>query len=255
VLATSEDDRLGETAGPIVGGVGLTVAAIAGFYLVVPLLVAIGHARLVSGIGVIARWHVTAAEWDRFRAFDAIRARQGHTLVNDLWIRRRTPARGVEVIVGRRQLIVDGSYHALRPRGLPELRAVFWLSAVADPDCLEFAVVYPAGRHGGTRQLSLRVPVPVSARETGMRVFEHFRSIIPERRPGIAYRRPGLVIGWCIALALVAAAAGLLGWTMYHRGDRSELPIILAITGLMTATGALILAAIIALVMVLQKKQ
>jgi hypothetical protein len=49
-----------------------------------------------------------------------------------LWIRKRTPKRGVEVIVGRKQRIVYGSYDVLRPNGLPHLRAVWWLPAPAE---------------------------------------------------------------------------------------------------------------------------
>ena len=248
LLATYQYDRLGEVAGAIVGIVGVSLLPFSLIFLPMALLAAIGHARLISGVGVIARWHLTSAEWDRFRAFDAIRAAQDTTLINDLSIRKRTPKRGVEVIVGRKQLIVDGSYHVLRRNGLPHLRAVWWLPAPADPECLEFALVYPRGRHGGTVQLSLRVPVAPSAREAGVRVFEHFHAMIPERQLGLAYRRPGLVIGWGLALALAGALAGGAGWILYSGGDRSGTTASLLMAGIMTTIGALVFTAIIVLV-------
>jgi hypothetical protein len=145
-------------------------------------MAAVGHARLCAGKGLIARWHITAEEWDRFRAFDAIRATQDLSLRNDLRIRKLTPPAGVDVLVGRRQLIVDGSYHSLRRLGNPSLRSVYWLPAPADPECLEFALEYARSR-GGILNLSLRLPVPAHARPDGVRVFEHYNAIAPPPKP------------------------------------------------------------------------
>jgi hypothetical protein len=248
LLSTFQGDRLGEVAGTIALVVGMWLLLLPLIMLPMSLLAAIGHARLVSGIGVITRWHLTPAEWDRFRTFDAIRAAQGAGLINDLSIRERTPRRGVEVIVGRKQLIVDGSYHVLRPYGLPELRAVRWLPAPADPECLEFGLVYPGGRYGGTKQFTLRVPIAPSAREAGIHVFRHFHAAVPQRRPGLAYRRPGLVIGWGLALAMAGALASGAGWFLYSGGDRSDMAEILLITGILTAIGALLSTALIVLI-------
>ena len=178
LLAASTYPQLGEVAGTIIGILGLTTAIISFFVAVWSLFAAIGYFRLRAGRDVVARWHISAAEWDRFRAFDAVRAAQDLSLRNDLHIRRQTPADGVEVIVGRRQLIVDGSYHSLRA-AIPRLRAVSWLSAPADPECLEFALDYPRGRSGGTLSLTLRIPVPAQARAAGVLAFEHYRAFFP----------------------------------------------------------------------------
>lgn len=166
--------QVGKIAGGILGVAGLTTAAIAVFMVAWSLLAAFGRARLLSGRTAIARWHVSAAEWERFCAFDAIRAESGPSLRNELKIGAPTVRDGVDVIVGSRQIAVDGAYHALL--GIPILRDVYWLPAPADPECLEFAVSYPRGRTGGTVDLSLRVPVPDSARVEGMRVFEHYKA-------------------------------------------------------------------------------
>lgn len=70
--------------------------------------------------------------------------------------------------------MIDDSYHGLR--GL--LCGVNWLNAPADPECLELTVDYPRGRYGGTLRLTLRVPVPASARSAGIHAFEHYRALV-----------------------------------------------------------------------------
>lgn len=239
-------DWLGAIPSLVMVSVGITAAAVGLVYFLISLFSAMGHARLLAGRGEIARWHITAQEWDRFRAFDAIRAAQDPTLSNDLRIRELTPTQGVDVIVGRKQLIVDGSYHVLRPYGLPELRAVWWLPAPADPECLEFAVAYPRGRYG-TVQVSLRVPVSPAARDAGLRAFEHFRALIPEGGRGLAQRRPRLVMALSLATGVAAAAAAGIGWMLYTRGDRSAMPMVLLVVGITTAVCALLFAALVKL--------
>ncbi len=167
--------RLGNAAGTIIGVLGFAIAMISFVVLFWSLFAAVGYARLRAGRGIIARWHVTPAEWERFRAFDSTRAAQAPELRNELRVRREIPPEGVDVIVGCRQLIVDRSYHALRAWASPSFRGVNWVSAPADPECLEFSLVYPRGRYGGTFTMTLRVPVPAQARADGVRVFEHYR--------------------------------------------------------------------------------
>ncbi|MGE0421044.1 MAG: hypothetical protein AB7O88_02205 [Reyranellaceae bacterium] len=248
LAAAFSSDWIGELPSILIASIG---GAFVMFSLVGGLMsvfAAIGHDRLMSGRGVIARWHVTPDEWDRFRAFDASRAAQHPALANELGIRESTPKEGVDVIVGRTQLIVDGSYHTLRFRGLPELRGVGWLPAPADPECLEFALLYPGGRYGGAKRFSLRVPVPPSAREAGVRVFHHFKSAVPQFRPGLAYRRPGLVIGWGVGLFLACLAASGVGWLLKARGMTGELPELLMVLGLAVAILPLLVTVLVVLI-------
>jgi hypothetical protein len=246
ILGAYGRERFGETAAVIVGVVSLPVAVISSVVLLMSLFAALGHARLARGKGVVAHWHVTAADWDRFRAFDAARSAKHPALVSELRIRERTPAEGVEVIVGRRQVIVDGSYHALS--GLPFMSGVLWLPAPVDPECLEFALVYPAGRYGGARRLSLRVPVPASSRADGIRVYWHYHAMMPKPRLGLVFRRPRLVFGWCITVVVVAAAVGGAATFMSQQGPSSDLIEGLAILGIMTSITALIVTLILALI-------
>ncbi len=248
LAAAFSADWIGDGPSAVITSFGGICAIFGLFGVLMTVFAAIGHARLMSGRGVIERWHITPDEWDRFRAFDAIRAAQAPTLVNELKIQKSTPKQGVDVIVGRTQLIVDGSYHTLRFRGLPELRAVGWLNAPADPECLEFALLYPGGRYGGARMLSLRVPVAPAAREAGVRVYHHFKSSIPELRPGLAYRRPRLVIGGGIGLLLTGLAVGGIGWLLDARGVTGDLPVILLVSGLVVGFFALLVTAMVVLI-------
>jgi len=163
-------------------------------------------------------------------------------------IREHTPEQGVDVIVGRTQIVVDGSYHTLRFRGLPELRAVGWLNAPVDPECLEFVLLYPAGRYGGSKRFTLRVPVPPSARETGVRVYHHFEAALPKFRPGLAYRRPGLVFGWGIGLVFACLAVGCVGWLLKARGVTGDLPTNLMIVGFGISICPLLVTVLVALI-------
>lgn len=95
----------------------MTLAAIFLFTFFWALFSAIGYARLMSGKGHLARWHVTAAEWGRFRALDEVRAAEDPSLRNDIRIRKQTPPQGVDVIVGTSSIIVDGSYRSIAGQG------------------------------------------------------------------------------------------------------------------------------------------
>jgi hypothetical protein len=172
------------------------------------LFSAIGYARLMSGKGVIARWHFTADDWDRFRAFDKIRVAENPAwLQNDMRIRQQTPPQGVDVIVGRGNIIVDGSYHSIA--GLDRHgREINWLNAPADPECIEFPKSY--SRRGGSVDLTLRVPVPACARAEGVRVFEHYR---PKENPIFNPSLPRIRLDGAIILVLgilVLAVSGFL---------------------------------------------
>ncbi len=193
---------------------GLVMALISLPIFLWALFSAIGYARLKSGKGLLARWHITAGDWDRFRAFDKIRAAEHAWLQNDIRIREQTPPEGVDVIVGRGSIIVDGSYHRIAGLG-SHGREINWLNAPVDPECIEFPKTYPRGK-GGSVELTLRVPVPASARAEGVRVFEHYR---PKESPILnptpaRLRREGvfsLVGGLFIIMVLGALLALMLG--------------------------------------------
>lgn len=174
VLADAVHGDASDVASVILAIAGATLAVVSFIVFIWAGLSALGYTRLMAGKDLVARWHVSAGDWDKFRAFDKIRAGEHLSLRNDLRLRKQTPLQGVDVIVGRGKIIVDGSYHSITGRPVGG-RQVSWVGPPADPECLEFPKAY-ARSHGGTIDLTLRVPVPASARNEGVKVFEFYRS-------------------------------------------------------------------------------
>ncbi|MEA3052467.1 MAG: hypothetical protein QOG72_1370 [Sphingomonadales bacterium] len=243
------EQRIGEdwsSIGPAF--LGLSVAPFALVFLIQALFATRGQARLRAGHREIARWHVYPGEWEQFRKLDARRAAEDSSLVNDLWIRKAIPSQGIEVIAGETSLLVDGSYHVLRPGGLPEVREVRWLDG--PPTCLEFALVYPRSRYGGTVPTTLRVPVPSGSRGAAQRVVDHFRPRLI-RKPALALRNPPRtyrICAWLLAAAAAMAATGYAWARGLPDGSSPLVPLALLIAGLGLATFAAILAAAVWLV-------
>ncbi|MEQ1775946.1 MAG: hypothetical protein ABL891_19385 [Burkholderiales bacterium] len=208
LLANVLHGQAGKTIPTIIGIVGMALAVICLFMFLWALFSAIGYARLKSGNGLITRWHVTAGDWDRFRAFDKIRTAEHSWLRNDMHIREQTPPQGVDVIVGRGNIIVDGSYHSIT--GLDfQGREINWLNAPADPECIEFPKTY--SRRGGADYYTLRVPVPASARAEGVRVFEHYHpKANPVLNPTPARLRRDGVVTLVLSLFVVVVCGALL---------------------------------------------
>lgn len=242
-------ERVGEgwsSTGPIVAG--LMIAPIPFVFLIQALLAMRGRALLLAGHRVIARWQVDPLEWERFRGLDARRSADPDSSPNDMWIRKARPSGPVEVIIGERSALVDGSYHPLRPRGLPELREVRWLDG--PPACLEFALLYPRSRYGGTVPTTLRVPVPSGARGGAQRVVDHFRPRLV-RKPGLALRNPPRTYRMCALLFAAAAAMAATGYSSalgLAGGADPLVPVALLVAGIGLGAFALLLAAAVWLV-------
>lgn len=201
------------STGPIMLGLALLPFPLVS--LIQALFAIRGQAKLLAGIGVIARWQVYPDEWKRFRGLDDRRSAEDVSLGNDLWIRKASPSEPVGVIVGERSALVDGSYHSLKPGGLPDLRSVRWLDG--PPTSLEFSLLYPRGRHGRTVPTTLRIPVPASARGEARRVVAHYERITC-RTPGIALRNPQRTY-WICALLVLGAAVGGIAWLAFSWAD------------------------------------
>jgi len=232
--------------------IGVSLAPFGLVYLIMALLHVRGQALLLAGVRRLADWHLTAEQWDAFRAFDGRRAGDDLSrLGNDLWIRKQTPREGVDVIVGEKSLLIDRSYHVLRPRGLPELRAIGWLDNSTapgrPPDCLEFELAYPRGRYGGIQLTTLRVPFPPDARDRAAAVY-HFFAPRLVRKPAIALRNPRRTMQVCgvmlvVSLAAVAwawFAAEATGWST----NETMVPLVTMVVGSVCAIFAFVLGAL-----------
>jgi hypothetical protein len=236
-------ERVGEgwsSSGPIFAG--LMIAPFPFFLLIQALFAIRGRALLLAGHRVIARWQVYPGEWEQFRGLDRRRSADPESSANDLWIRKTAPTEPVEVIVGEASALVDGSYHVLRPGGLPELREVRWLDG--PPTCLEFSMLYPRSRYGGTVPTTLRIPVPAGSRGAAQRVVDHFRPRLA-RKPGLALRNPPKTYRICAILLAAAVALGATGyaWATSLAGEGDPLvALILLIGGIGLGAFALLLA-------------
>ncbi|HEX8621752.1 MAG TPA: hypothetical protein VF718_07245 [Allosphingosinicella sp.] len=236
-------ERIGESwssTGPIL--LGLTIAPLPLLFLIQALFAIRGQALLRAGHRVIARWEVYPAEWEQFRRLDSRRSADPDSSPNDLWTRKAAPGGPVEVIVGESSALVDGSYHVLRPGGLPELREVRLFDG--PPACLEFALLYPRSRYGGTVPATLRIPVPPGSRGAAQRVLDHYRPRTV-RRPGLALRNPPRTYRICAVLLVAAAAMAALGYgwaSGLADGADPLVPLALLIAGIGLGAFALLLA-------------
>jgi hypothetical protein len=242
-FGAAREQRIGEDWTAIVPILlGLAIAPFAIVLTVQALFAARGKARLLAGHRVLARWHVYPGEWEGFRSLDSRRSGSDSSLVNDLRVRKATPSDGVDVIVGETGLLVDGSYHGLRPGGLPELREVRWLDG--PPTCLEFSLRYPRNRYGGTVPATLRIPVPAGSRGAAQRVVDHFRPRLV-RKPGLALRNPPKTYRICAILFAAAVAMTAIGyaWARSLADGGDPLPaLILLIGGIGLGAFALLLS-------------
>jgi hypothetical protein len=247
VAVVSQRGELGKAAIILGGLAGLALFVLGGIFLLVLLRPAFGEARLRGGFGVIARWSVSPEEWELFRAFDAARGAEQKGTLNVLRKRKRRPRRPVGVLVGHRQILVDGSYHGLNRFGVPELRAVGWLRLPGRPECLEFDLAYPRGDTGWVIPARLRVPVPPAAQGPAAKAFEHFRApnLVPPE--GLADRHPWLVIGGGGAVAMLSVGAALGGYLLKRAGTDGFLSSLLVMGGTVGAIGAVLFMVIVAL--------
>lgn len=226
--------------------VGLSIVPVAMILFIRALFNSRGLANLLAGRNVLARWHLTADEWERFRDFDRRRGETDTRLFNALLYGKERQHRGIDVIVGKTSVLVGESYHVLRRAGIPGLTAIHWLAAPANPECLEFSIVYP--RHRTTPvYLAFRLPFPTSARSDARRVYDHFEPLL-RFKPSLAMRRPAATMKVAMAVAVVCAMA--MAWGLSHAelvDNASIAPLLAAIFGAIVGVAALLIALITAI--------
>lgn len=134
-------------------------------------------AALARGEDVLARWRVPAADWREFVGREPRAEGPPH---NELTVRDEIPPGGVDVIVGRTAILVDGSVHRIPRRGAPEVThaGVYEGTGVVD-----LQLYYPGAFSGtaGTRPLRtrLRFPFPPGARQAAREVVAHYGGELP----------------------------------------------------------------------------
>lgn len=152
-------------------------------------------AALARGADIIARWHVDAKTWRAFIAHNEMLNQESGALINELSIREAVPADGIEVIVGKTAIEIDGSIHALQ-RGTPEITHAELNTSRVRPSYVELQLYYPGGGHGtsgvprsATRSV-LRFPVAAGAQREAEWVVAHYGGKQPVK-PGFFSRQRG----------------------------------------------------------------
>lgn len=150
---------------------------------------------LARGEDVIARWHVDAATWRAFIAHNDLLNQESDARINELSIRDEVPANGIDVIVGREVVQVDGSIHMLPRRGTPQVTHAGLNASRVRPSFIELQLYYPGGGYGASGvprsslRTALRFPVAASAHRAAEQVVKYYVS----GRPGEAdfFHGPG----------------------------------------------------------------
>ncbi len=219
------------------GVIGFTLLLASAYVVSVTLLAARGQSRLLAGTDVVARWHVGAADWERYcasaRSWSRFRPR------------RRDQAAGVEIIAGKRSVLIDDCYFRLDPGKRAGMLGAEW-AARTSPACIvvTIGVVSRVASTGSytTKRSRLLLPVPASAMEAGDRALRHYQRAIAgvEDLGDLARRSPVLarrIFGGLLAASLIVAAVGL--W-LHLSGTKGDVSAGLTIGGLLTAVGILI---------------
>lgn len=171
-----------------IGDLDLTVALFAGGFLTAAVSLALlvrelwrtrERSRLVSGQKALARWHVDAASWAAFRAFDKAQPCEWASLAH---LPDTIPAQGIEVIVGARAALI-GELYCLLHGEMNVLRAIDWLTpAPPAPEFIEFRIVVHRYRMTPAHR-SLRVPAPTATRPAALQAYDAFASRLRAQRP------------------------------------------------------------------------
>ncbi len=98
----AEDSGITVTAGWT--GIALLCAAV--YFVPTSLFAARGRARSLAGADVIARWRVSAADWERYRT--------GSRSWSYFTPRRKRSMGEVEIIAGKRSVLIDDCYFSPR---------------------------------------------------------------------------------------------------------------------------------------------
>jgi hypothetical protein len=202
-------------------------------------------AAIKQGRNVIARWTVPVDAFNRFRENEAEHAAAGHP--NDYKLPRITPPQGVKVIFATDGVIIGDTFFGLATTGLAHIRQIGIVPG--DPMCIGFQTALTTGRVWssggatfGTALGLLRIPVASGSRQEADAVLDHYTAALAGQvivKPDFWQRR----IRWGLRAALVSAFVSAAGFALEALdAGFGVLPLILAVSGAITALGGLILA-------------
>lgn len=202
-------------------------------------------ARMKAGEGVIARWTVPPALFDRFRQADHdLRPTEGP---GDYRPPRVTPPEGVEVVVSSDAVMIGDVWFGLTKVGIARFEGVTYRPGEAPMLVFDTVItLVSSGTSFSTRNMRgvLRVPVAAHAPDQVEAALTHYRAVLDGRvrsKPGFYRRRIKLgLISAGLGLIVFIAGFGLRG----APGLPAELPVGLSVGGAIVGLAGLILAAI-----------
>jgi len=154
----------------LVPPVGITVAFFALLQAGWEQIGVVRQRRLMAGRNVVARWTVDPARWRQFIALDDRIAAQRDALPNRIARPRAVPEKGVEIVVGWREIQVGEDFHIIFADTLRGFEVIG-----GPPICLQIHV-YVDDPNGSDAEWHLRFPVAIDAQAEAARVRDHFVS-------------------------------------------------------------------------------
>ncbi len=161
-------------------GYGLMAIIFGGYFTFLSHQGARAQDALLRSENVLARWRVDAATWRAFVEVNGKLNQAPDGLLNELSIPDDATDGGIEVIIGKEAVQVDGSIHPLPLRGTPEITGTVLDIGRYGPSFIEFRLFYPGGGHGASGvphasvRRALRVPVAANAQREAKAVIAHF---------------------------------------------------------------------------------
>lgn len=175
--------------------------------------------KLLAGHRLIARWSLSAAEWEQFVTDEARRKSEGR--FNNFKANRAT-GKVIDVHIAENAIMIDGDFYHLGT-----MRGLQWIpDALA---CLEYNMV-TSGKSGSVRW-NVRIPVPETAVPLARKVWDHAH---PPAKPGAEFaelhrlnriRKIGLLLAFVFAPAVVFAV------TAFKGGSRTNMTMVMMIVG------------------------
>lgn len=222
--------------GGIVEVVGIIMVGFGTILGLNALFAAIGLARMKRGYGVIAKWSISADDWVRFRDFE-IQSRQNRpNLITRTVSDTIIPIKNVDVIVGRRQIIIGHLYYSLRPFDLVYIYDVSLINGPPLLELLEFRLTYGQSAANAGSTTTLHIPVPLGSHDDATNVYKHYQMLIV--RLGLPLRHPWRMVKFAVAVALASSGLALVGYHSEFSGAAGRYGDLMMRIGIPVAIGA-----------------
>ncbi len=175
----------GDTARALLLCYGLTAIIFGGLFALIWHRDQHAAEALDRGENILGHWRIDAESWREFKLLNDEIHRQPGVLLNELSLRDEVPAEGIEIIVGKTAIQIDGSIHRMPVHGTPEITHSELHDGGSGPSYIELSLYYPGGGQGASGvthspvRTALRFPVPGTAWREARKITAHFGGLLP----------------------------------------------------------------------------